>query len=167
MTSLCCVRFSDRFVYVFCVLAFALANAAPEHSGASFLDCAAQAQSFSPFDRAWVMVQAGEVALPIEAGRTNSWAKAALDLARHLPHGSNQAAMEKNALRGRASHDPNAALALYRPQDVLKPDESSQDPRALTGPKYLQRDLGKPRPSIYWKAPESRDLPWCNGPVPL
>jgi len=92
------------------------------------------AQHFNPEERADTLFGAADVAAGLDAQRANAWSKEAFDLTRQMPEIQSRVPRQKNALRVLAVNDPDTALALYRQQDVLKPNEYPEDPRALSIP---------------------------------
>ena len=108
------------------------------------------AQQFDLQDRADTIFAAADVAATLDAPRGNGWAREAFDLARQMPDVQSRVPREKNALRVLSVNDPDMALALYRHQDVVRPSEYPEDPRALSIPSVF---------SIVWAA---KGRPYLN-----
>jgi hypothetical protein len=123
---------------VLCGIGAGQTNEAEKKSALDLLDNAANlAQQFNVEERADITLAAADVAAPLDASRANAWAREAFDLTRQMPETQSRVPMQKNALRVLAVNDPDTALLLYRQQDVLKPSEYPEDPRALSVPSII------------------------------
>jgi hypothetical protein len=138
MNYLATMGFRLQVLFVACAAVYGFAAQSDEASKKSALDLLDRAvklaEQFSPEEQADTLFGAADVAARLDAQRANAWSKQAFDLTRKMPEIQSRVARQKNALRVLAVNDPDTALALYRQQDVPKPDGFGEDPRALTVP---------------------------------
>lgn len=86
-------------------------------------------RSFTPEERAELLLRLAQAAAPFDAARANSWSLELFRIATtQLPHGMYRNAMQKDALVTLAQSDPVQAAKLYKQQDV---PNTSDDPEML------------------------------------
>jgi hypothetical protein len=129
---------------VVCGFAATHADETGKKSALDLLDGAVNlAQQLNLQDRDDTILAASDVAATLDASRANGLAREAFDLTRRMPEVQYRVSRQKNALRVLAVNDPDMALGLYRQQDVVKPSEDPEDPRALSVPSIF---------SVVWAA---------------
>src|SRR5262249_21788664 len=92
-------------------------------------------RSFRLQERANTLLDLAQAAATFNPEQSDRWSLELFEATRKMPLGQFRAAMQKNALRTLAVHDPRRALALYRALDLparwQKPGEMVEDVRAF------------------------------------
>ncbi len=128
-------------------------------------------RSFTPEERAELLLRLAQAAAPFDAARANSWSLELFRIATaQLPHGMYRNAMQKDALVTLAQSDPVQAAKLYKQQDVPNTSddpEMLEDTRSFGTRTLFQGSLGQGRLSGTTHDSEHSRLSGVDWPISL